>query len=221
MISSRRSQTAGQVALALAFVSALAACGGGGGGDSGTVEPAVNAALVKYLGTWQASCRDEGELDWLEISPGRDGSVLLQARTSVYANNDCTGAELAVIGTGVTTSVSASGTREISVALKAGDPAASVVADLVQTSWGSGKTVVLPKAAGITASYSRFGGGTGIHCISPRPASTGGELCFPERIVAAGSQEETVHATATQLFDIEPQAAGYRVRVYTKRNNNP
>jgi hypothetical protein len=60
-----------------------------------------------------------------------------------------------------------------------------------------------------------------MHCISPRPASAGGELCFPERIVAAGSQEETVHATATQLFDIEPQATGYRVRAYTKRNNNP
>jgi hypothetical protein len=215
----RRILTQGRIALACLVASTLTACGGGGG-DSGTVDPAVNAALIKYLGSWQASCRGEGERDWLEVSAGSAGAVLLQARTSVYANNDCTGAELAIISTGVTTTVSASGTREISVALKTGDPATSVVADVVQTSWSAGKTAVLPKGDGITASYSRFGGGTGTWCIYPRPASASGEVCFAEQIVAAGAQEEIAYATATQLFDLESQSTGYRVRTYTKRTNN-
>jgi hypothetical protein len=116
----------------------LVACGGGGGGG-GSTNPSpenlgANAALQKYVGTWDY-CETQGpngtgsgSIKYSEkfASPTSAGSTYNVVYT-VYSSADCTGAAIATVNQGGDMTVIASGTKSATVTTKA--PFTSTTAD--------------------------------------------------------------------------------------------
>lgn len=198
------------VALAAGLLGLLTACGGGGGGG-GTADTGVNAALVKYIGTWSTACDGKGRRDKLSVTAGSGGAVLMKTSTEVFDTNDCAGSAVAEITNGQTTTVTATGTRSVTATMIPAATASTVLADVVQMSWSAGKTFVLSRGANV--SWWGFGD-TMTWCVS----RTVGELCLPHEIYTAGAQEDLAFANDTTLYDFEASGSTYLARPYTKAN---